>query len=214
MTQRPEFVDDDKGVAPLMPRQRQKAETRARVLDSARILFERDGVESVTVRMIAEHAGVAVGSVFTGFESKMDLLLEIIAEDLERFNQEAVSAAEATSGSIVDRLMAGFTLVYAYDVAHLAKARDSIALSWTRSPESERRVRTAIAPAVKRISAMLEKAQKMGELGPHADLRLIIDIIFNCYCGNLRRALFDGWGAEALTAHLRAQLALIVAGAR
>ncbi|MDZ4054653.1 MAG: helix-turn-helix domain-containing protein, partial [Phenylobacterium sp.] len=61
-------------------RQSQKEATRKRVLDAARDLFETRGYEETTVREIARVAEVSVGSVFTTFSSKGDILSQVMAD--------------------------------------------------------------------------------------------------------------------------------------
>src|ERR1700693_629539 len=51
----------------LAARREETLATRARVLNAARDLFDEVGYEETTIRMVAERAGVAVGSVFTTF---------------------------------------------------------------------------------------------------------------------------------------------------
>jgi AcrR family transcriptional regulator len=53
----------------LMTRDEQKQRTRLKVIAAARALFADPGYDKTTIRMIAEHAGVATGSVFTTFAS-------------------------------------------------------------------------------------------------------------------------------------------------
>ena len=52
----------------------QKQATREKVLEAARDLFNETGYEETTIRAIAERAGVSVGSVFTTFASKAEVL--------------------------------------------------------------------------------------------------------------------------------------------
>lgn len=57
------------------PRRReQAAETRARILDAARRLFEAQGYAATSVNAIAAEAGVALKTVYVVFESKAGLL--------------------------------------------------------------------------------------------------------------------------------------------
>jgi AcrR family transcriptional regulator len=64
-----------KGAA--MRRAEKKQQTRLKVLKAAREMFAAQGYERATLRGIAQLAGVSVGSVFTTFESKEDVLLAI-----------------------------------------------------------------------------------------------------------------------------------------
>jgi AcrR family transcriptional regulator len=57
------------------PRRReQAAATRAVILEAAQRLFERDGYSATTMAAVAAEAGVAVKTVYVGFETKSGLL--------------------------------------------------------------------------------------------------------------------------------------------
>lgn len=66
-----------------MTRERKKARTRARLIQSARELFEADGVSATRMDAIAAHADVAAGTLYNYFPSKSALLVAICAEVLE-----------------------------------------------------------------------------------------------------------------------------------
>jgi len=55
-------------------RREQAAETRARILDSARRLFETHGYAATSMNAVAADAGVALKTVYVAFESKSGLL--------------------------------------------------------------------------------------------------------------------------------------------
>jgi TetR/AcrR family transcriptional regulator of autoinduction and epiphytic fitness len=59
-------------------RQRQAAETRRRIFEAAQELFTRDGYVTTTIAAIAEHAGVAVQTVYASAKSKRDILKGIL----------------------------------------------------------------------------------------------------------------------------------------
>ena len=70
-------------------RQRQAAETRARILAAARVLLAEQGYAGATVEAIAQAAGVAVQTVFAVFGSKRGILAELL-----RLAQHAPAAEE------------------------------------------------------------------------------------------------------------------------
>jgi len=55
-------------------RQEQAAGTRARILEAAQELFERDGYVATTIAAVADAAGVALKTVYLVFETKSGLL--------------------------------------------------------------------------------------------------------------------------------------------
>lgn len=63
-------------------RARRSADTHARIVTAARALFARDGYDATTIRAIATHANVSVGSVMSHCESKVHLLLQLFTDDL------------------------------------------------------------------------------------------------------------------------------------
>jgi TetR/AcrR family transcriptional regulator, cholesterol catabolism regulator len=197
----------DQQTAPIRMRQKQKAETRDRVLASARKLFEAQGYSAVTVRMIADDAGVAVGSVFTAFESKDDLLIEIICEDFSalRVKFAARFAAEANQ-PLPERIVAALEPALAYDLAHLNKLREVMANSWTRTREQELRTRAAIQPLILTVRDAIVAAKEAGEIQAATDPRLLADMAIQMYLTNIRNAAFDGWDAPKVAATHLAQL--------
>jgi AcrR family transcriptional regulator len=55
-------------------REQQAAETKNRILDAARALIQKNGFQDTTIEAIAEHAGVAVPTVYAVFGSKKAIL--------------------------------------------------------------------------------------------------------------------------------------------
>lgn len=77
--------------------QRQQAQTdsrRAGVLDAARAVFERLGIEGASIREIAKQAGYTPGAIYFYFDNKEAIYGALLAESLERLNA-AVDAAGA-----------------------------------------------------------------------------------------------------------------------
>ena len=62
-------------------RQQKKAESRRRILESAREIFFRDGFMAANLDEVAEKAGVAKGTLYRYFESKAELYVAVLAED-------------------------------------------------------------------------------------------------------------------------------------
>jgi AcrR family transcriptional regulator len=75
-------------------RDEQAALTRARVLDAARGLFERDGFARTTVKAIAREAKVSPDTVYTAFGTKGRVLTALIDREL---------VASGDAASVTDR---------------------------------------------------------------------------------------------------------------
>jgi AcrR family transcriptional regulator len=65
------------------------ARNETAILDAARRLFRRGGVDAVDVRDIARAAGVGVGTVYRRFRDKAGLLAAVVGDD-ERALQDAI----------------------------------------------------------------------------------------------------------------------------
>jgi TetR/AcrR family transcriptional regulator of autoinduction and epiphytic fitness len=76
-------------------RHRQAAETQARILDAAQMLFIRDGYTTTTMTAIADQAGVAVQTVYASSKSKRDILKGIIDRAVIGSNEQVAVVASS-----------------------------------------------------------------------------------------------------------------------
>lgn len=74
-------------------RQRSKLDTRARLLEAAAEHFASSGSQKTTMAMIAERAGVAVGTVYLHFPDKTALLEAVLTEALAALKRCLATAA-------------------------------------------------------------------------------------------------------------------------
>jgi AcrR family transcriptional regulator len=68
------------------PRSRKGVQTRARLLDAAKQVFEEDGFLEARISDIAERAGLSHGSFYHYFESKEEIFREVVAATDERLS--------------------------------------------------------------------------------------------------------------------------------
>ncbi|OAA18914.1 transcriptional regulator [Frankia sp. EI5c] len=68
------------------PRSRKGAATRARLLDAAKTVFEKDGFLEARISDIAEEAGLSHGSFYHYFDSKEQIFREIAKEMADLLN--------------------------------------------------------------------------------------------------------------------------------
>jgi AcrR family transcriptional regulator len=69
-------------------RQKQKDELRQKIMDAARQLFAKQGVEQVSMRKIAEAISYSPTAIYLHFEDKESLMREICREDFGRLASE------------------------------------------------------------------------------------------------------------------------------
>ena len=80
------------------PRMRARKEaTRQRILDTTHELVARNGFGAASVAHVAEHSGVAIGSVYRHFDSKSDLFAEVFRHATEIEVNRVGEALDTTS---------------------------------------------------------------------------------------------------------------------
>jgi AcrR family transcriptional regulator len=193
-------------------RQSQKAATRQRVLDAARDLFIAGGYEGATVRQIANLAGVSVGSVFTTFASKGDILSQVMEDRLAALYAELDQLVAVPQDSTVERLRKMFAVHFAFEfgqvqlfLAHIAAAYD-----WTLSPDAKPFGRNLRLQGL--IEDCLSTGMAQGDVDPAADPRAIIDLLLAAYAWTYRLAAWKDASAEAMIAVMDQQIGLIAKG--
>lgn len=99
---------------------RQQAQTdsrRALMLDAARVVFDKLGIEGASIREIAKQAGYTPGAIYSYFENKEAIYGALLAESLERLNG-AVDAAGHDSLPATDMLDAKANAWFGFFAAH------------------------------------------------------------------------------------------------
>ncbi len=75
-------------------RERERTETREKILDAARELFIEEGFDGVTMRKIAERIEYSPTAIYMHFADKAQLFLEICHEDFRRLAQSLVGLTQ------------------------------------------------------------------------------------------------------------------------
>lgn len=196
----------------LPPRQSQKAATRQRVLDAARELFDTRGYQAATIREIARHAGVSVGSVFTTFASKGEILSEVMMARLDSLYAEIDRVMPHVRGSTADRLRTLFAIHFEFEgrqvrlfLSHIAAAYD-----FTLSPAARPYGRTPRLQAI--IREVLEQGVADDEVCATVDLQEVIDLLMAAYAWTYRLVVTRNADAKTMIASMDRQIGLIAEG--
>jgi AcrR family transcriptional regulator len=80
-------------------RNREKSETRDKILDAARELFVAEGYEGVSMRKVADKIEYSPTAIYVHFADKNELFHELCREDFARL-QEVMASAEMPSDPI------------------------------------------------------------------------------------------------------------------
>jgi AcrR family transcriptional regulator len=205
-------ADDHPIAEAVRPRQSQREATRAKVLAAARELFDAHGYQGTTIREIARHAGVAVGSVFTTFSSKGEILSEVMQARLEPLYSEIDRVMPHVRGSTADRLRTLFAIHFEFEsrqirlfLAHIAAAYD-----WTLTEGAKPYGRNLRLKQVVRDT--LAKGVAEGDVRPDADLELVITLLMAAYAWTYRLVVTDGADTATLISAMDRQIGLIIDG--
>lgn len=150
-------------------RQAQKEATRLRVLDAARLHFERDGFEAASVRAIAAEAGVAAGTVLLHFSDKLSLLHAALHDDLEDAIERSLRAP--SRGALLDRLCAVVRPFYAYYDARPKLSKILLRESLLAAPPWRERFGEQLLRVNVHVVSLVEEAKAGRELAPATDAR-------------------------------------------
>lgn len=72
----------DQKFAQIRNERRDAAENRQRILDTASRLFEKNGVEQVSMNQIATEAGIGPGTLYRRYRNKGELCLDLIKDNV------------------------------------------------------------------------------------------------------------------------------------
>ena len=197
---------------PILPRQSQKEATRQRVVVAARDLFDTHGYQGTTIREIARHAGVSVGSVFTTFASKGEILSEVMQARLDPLYAEIDRVMPHVRGATADRLRTLFAIHFEFEAQHVRLFLSHIAAAydWTLAPGARPYGRTPRLQEV--LREVLEKGLEDGDVRADVDYQEIIDLLMSAYAWTYRLVVTRDANTRSLIAVMDRQIGLIAEG--
>lgn len=89
-----------------LTREQSRANTREKLLTAAREVFSRSGFHGASVEEIASEAGFSTGALYSNFDGKEDLFLELMRREIEEHARE-IEQAVARSASVAERAAGG-----------------------------------------------------------------------------------------------------------
>lgn len=104
------------------PRTERGTRTRTRLLEAAEKVFAELGYSEASIVRITEAAGVAQGTFYLYFSSKLEIFEELV-EDLNRRVRHAMTEASAGATNRIESERAGFRGFFEFTAAHPALYR-------------------------------------------------------------------------------------------
>jgi AcrR family transcriptional regulator len=141
-----------------------KTERRLELLKVAREVFAEKGFEAATISEIVSRVGMAQGTFYLYFPSKVGLVLAL-AEEMQEQIKKAIREAYAQAqhpGEMIDRSVhAAFrTMEEHRDVLGVIHS----GVCWTQAPQERERL---FAPYYNLIAELIRHEQALGRVSPH-----------------------------------------------
>lgn len=196
-------------------REKQKADRAERILASAVTRFREAGYRDVHMEDLAEAAEVSVGTLYNYHRTKGDLLVAVVALEVEEVlvaGERIVEAPPSGAGAALEALTMEY---YGHSLSYLTKEmwRRAMALA-IEAPGTRSGARYAALDAAlsAQVVRMVRALQARGEIDASHDAEVAGAIVFN----NLNQEFSDfvkedAMTLDALRARARAQARLLAA---
>lgn len=163
-------------------RERQKADRLRRILDAASLRFRKLGYDVTRIEDIAEEADLSPGTIYNYFGNKGDVLIAIVALEVEEILTEGARMIAVSPEDPGDAVRALIDFYFDHSLNYLSKEmwRTAMALS-IRSPDSPMSQRyTALdARLCAQVCSLLRSLQAHGKLRAGLDTEAIGGLLFN-----------------------------------
>ncbi|MEM6888286.1 MAG: TetR/AcrR family transcriptional regulator [Pseudomonadota bacterium] len=163
-------------------REKQKAAREKRILEAAVTKFRAVGYRSVRLEDLAEAAEVAVGTVYNYYRTKGDILIAVVAMEVEEVlvaGDKIVANPPADVGTALRKLVFGY---YDHSLQYLSKEmwRTAMALTIEAPTTPNGRGYSALdARLAEQVVALLDALDRSSLLKPRLDTTAIGEVLFN-----------------------------------
>ncbi|QJF52612.1 TetR/AcrR family transcriptional regulator [Roseobacter ponti] len=171
-------------------REKQKADRRSRILGAAVSQFRAGGYRSVRIGDIAGRAGVSVGTVYNYYQTKGDILIAVVAMEVEEVLEAGAELVANPPGGVQVALLSLIYGYYDHSLEYLSKEmwRSAMALSieapGTRNGQLYHDLDRRLAAQVTDLVAAL---QSRGDVRVDLDAQALGGLIFS----NLNQNFID-----------------------
>ncbi len=147
----------------MVSRQEQKEQTRQRILEAARELFEAKGPDATTMRELGAKAGVTAGNIFIHFKDKSALMIEVLKEMLDDELDEVI-ASVPWEADLITRLMHLPRRLYPFYASRQKLMRTLLRETYLRPPEYLKPLDDQLAKYMTIASTEVSRAKERGEI--------------------------------------------------
>ncbi len=179
-------------------RERQKVDRERRILTAAIQKFRDEGYKRARIEDLAEEAEVSVGTVYNYYGTKGDILIAVVAMEVEEVLAEGQAIVDGPPPDLCDALNALIFCYYDHSLHYLTKEmwRTAMALA-IEAPGTPNGMRyAALDQALSaQVAALVARFQADGRVRADVDTRAIGQVLFN----NLNQMFIEFVRNEAMT---------------
>jgi len=159
---------------------------RDEILSIAAVQFAEHGVASTTVRDIGSAAGILSGSLYHHFESKEQMVVELLLPVMQRQvgHYRAIVAADYGAATAL-RTLIKIAVAEAAETPSQTRMICNDAQSFSATP-ALRPVADLLIEAAKLWSSVLERGVATGEFRSNVDARLVVAAMFDAVLSTTR----------------------------
>lgn len=161
------------------------AETRLKILHSARQVFSSIGFDQASLKQIAEDAGLTRNAIANYYSSKIELYLAALATVQEVAVERIVGRASAVQGPAHRRIMAMVEAATEFGWTDQTFVRFFITatVDATRHPELRDNALLPLETARRFVVDTLNEARRNGEIDPETDTEAITQVVVDLLWG-------------------------------
>ena len=207
---------NESGEKSLNRRQLSKVRTRQGVIVAGRSLFMEGGYADATIRDIAKRIpkgpdkplGMSTGAVFANFESKADLLLAVVEEELQ-FHKELLERTASVEGKVLDQITKICTSDFVFFNDRLNLMEALATLETLVEPEKKdrqatsRRARLLTQQRRERIRLLVWNKLDAARCGGTAFVAALATIIVSAHFDRCRQATVENLPADEYRRYLK-----------
>lgn len=193
-------------------RERRKQETREQIKQAARALMVEVGYDKVTMRALAEAAGVGLGTIGLHFKDKKTLLLSAFHDEI---GQESLRAMEAMprEGTLKEKFMSVLGGLYAYYGKNALFLRPVVREALFATGEWRERFDAQLGEMINLISGLVDRHKALGEVKPEVPGHHVAMAGWSIYLNGLIDGLnCDDFDVEAQLAKVEPLLDVLLDG--
>lgn len=192
-------------------REKNKRLKLERIERAARRLFAERGYDKTTTRAIAEAAEIGAGTLFTYFPEKLDLLMHMFRQDLERVIYAELDALPEAM-PLDEACLRVFNALYDFYDADQALARTFVKEMMFVKLERQAEVITMTVRYVDRLGELVQAAKQRGEVRAEVPVPLAAHQLFGLYYWGLVNWLTGLYDRRQLSMQMRMSMDLLMGG--